>query len=105
MVILLMHNYFEVIFWFASAHHLLHHWQWLELSGDGILSSLREALTLMVSFSFQGGAAVTQMGQLVLLFQAAIGVLMTLIMLARFISILPTPETMDEFEQKTDPTP
>lgn len=99
MVILLIHNYFETVVWFACAHFLLAHWNWIELTGNGLLGSLREALTLMVAFSFNGGAALNQMGQLILLFQAAVGVLMTLVMLARFISILPTPDTMDELEQ------
>lgn len=99
MVILLIHNYFETVVWFACAHFLLAHWNWIELTGNGFLGSLREALTLMVAFSFNGGAALNQLGQLILLFQAAVGVLMTLVMLARFISILPTPDTMDELEQ------
>lgn len=99
MVILLIHNYFETIVWFACAHFLLAHLSWIELSGSGMLGSLREALTLMVAFSFTGGAALTQMGQLILLIQAAVGVMMTLVMLARFISILPTPDTMDDLEQ------
>ncbi|MBF58272.1 MAG: hypothetical protein CME80_11220 [Halomonas sp.] len=99
MVILLVHNYFETVVWFACAHFLLMHWGWMELSANGLLGSLREALTLMVAFSFNGGSALNQMGQLILLFQAAVGILMTLVMLARFISILPTPDTMDELEQ------
>lgn len=98
MVILLIHNYFEVIAWFACAHHLLAQLDQVSLTNHGVLAGLREALTLMVAFSANGVGAISTMGHAMLLFQAAIGILMTLVMLARFISILPIPKTMDEHE-------
>jgi hypothetical protein len=39
------------------------------------------------------------LGDILIFIQSVIGLFMALLILARFISLIPTPETLDEFEK------
>lgn len=59
---------------------------------------MRESLLVMVTFSGATLKYEKPEGLLILLTQSGIGIFMTILVLARFISLLPSPETMDEYE-------
>ncbi|BAU26563.1 hypothetical protein DFP93_10855 [Aneurinibacillus soli] len=109
LVILLLHNYVEVIIWFAAAY------VWLANLGKAVIPL--EAMTtpfgtFMYSFltmvGFGSNSINTDMlknitiWHSVLVVQAIIGLFMTLICLARFVSLLPAPDTMNPQEQKAE---
>jgi hypothetical protein len=100
-VLLLLHNYIEILFWFAlfyrnfsflfdSRHILL----------DSVRGSLYFSLVTMSTLGY-GDIIPKETKSLSLIFtQTSIGIFMALLILARFISSIPTPKTLDEFEKE-----
>jgi hypothetical protein len=98
-VILLLHNYFEVIFWFAAGYIFAGRACLVQIENATLSGVLHDSLQIMVSLSSDTLKPIGWEGHLILLGQSGIGVFMTLLMLARFVSLLPNPQTMDEFEK------
>jgi hypothetical protein len=109
LVILLFHNYVEVILWFAGSY------TWLANLGLGILPPAMMGSwfsTFMYSFLTMVGFGANSISEYtlshltpwhtVLLLQAIIGLFMTIVCLARFISLLPAPDTQNPEEQKAE---
>ena len=99
-VILLLHNYVEIIFWFALFYHNL---DWAFETGRVSLSSFFAALNLsfvkMTTFGYTTIYPKETLGGILVFIQSAIGLFMVLLILARFISLIPKPKTLDEFEK------
>ena len=95
-VILLLHNYFEVLIWFAAAYILAERAGFVTIADGGVFGVLRQSLLFMVSFS--GDIKGSGLGLFLILLQSGVGVLFTVVVLARFLSLLPTPATMDDAE-------
>jgi len=99
-VILLLHNYVEIIFWFALFYH---HWDWAFETGkasfDSIPGVLNFSFVTMTTFGYTTIFPKETLGNILTLTQSAIGLFMALLILARFISLIPTPKTLDEFEK------
>ncbi len=99
-VILLLHNYAEIIFWFALFYH---HWDWAFEAGrvalDSFLGALNFSFATMTSFGYTTIAPKETLGDVLTLIQSVIGLFMVLLILARFLSLLPKPKTLDEFEK------
>lgn len=101
-VILLLHNYFEIICWFGVVYTFFYR------SGDLVMgpglpdpsffSVFRDSLLLMFSFNSDWQSPSTDTGLLIFSLHATIGVFMTVLAFARFLALLPPPETKDEFE-------
>lgn len=99
-VLLLLHNYAEVIFWLASTYTLFadefdHKW------GGGTrraLGGLYSSFITMTTFGEFDLLPKTDLAAILLLFHTSIGLFMTLLSLARFISLIPTPKTKDVLE-------
>lgn len=99
LVILLLHNYLEVILWFATSYMILSYsFEVLEQKGN-IFTMLLFSFKTMVTFG-SGIEEFTSVGHCAVIAQAIIGLFMTLICLARFIGLLPKPETMDDTEKE-----
>jgi hypothetical protein len=100
-VLLLLHNYIEVLCWFALFYRNL---SFLFDSKHILLDSLGGSLYFsLVTMSTLGYGDITpkERGGLFLVFtQISIGIFMALLILARFISLLPKPKTLDEFEKR-----
>ncbi len=99
LVLLLLHNYVEIIFWFAAsyiyfAESFVHKWGKGTFAG-GIYSSFI-AMSTFGDFNLTPKDAI---GAAILAFQSASGLFMTLLSLARFIGLLPKPKTKDELER------
>lgn len=101
-VLLLLHNYFEIIFWLACTYTVLstefeHKW----LSGTGtVFGGIYSSFITMTTFGDFDLLPKTTLAAAVLLFHATVGLFMTLLSLARFISLIPAPKTRDAIEIK-----
>lgn len=101
-VILLLHNYFEIIFWLACTYTVMaanfeHKWQ----SGTGtVFGGIYSSFITMTTFGDFDLMPKTTAAAFVLLFHATVGLFMTLLSLARFISLIPAPKTRDAVERK-----
>lgn len=95
-VILLLHNYFEIILWFGASY--------LVLAGDFAFEGLPRSLAGVIYSSFAvmsgfGSPAVrpmTAVGLCILWAQSLVGLFMTLLSLARFVSIMPAPGSLED---------
>lgn len=101
-VLLLLHNYFEIILWLACTYTVMaadfdHKWQ----SGSGtVLGGIYSSFITMTTFGDFDLLPKTTVAAFVLLFHATVGLFMTLLSLARFISLIPAPKTRDAIERK-----
>lgn len=99
-VILVLHNYAETVFWFALFYRNA---DWAFKTGgvalDSFLGSVEYSFVTMTTFGYTAISPRETLGHVLTLIQSAIGMFMTLLVLGTFISFLPTPETLDEFEK------
>ena len=101
LLIMLLINYIEIIFWFSLVHLNLS-----SILNESLVSiNLIEALNLsffeMTNFGFSIFAeTLSPCGILIAMIQGGIGLFMALFILARFISLIPSPVTEDEVEDK-----
>jgi voltage-gated potassium channel Kch len=99
-VVLTLHNYVEVICWFAGAYATLN-----TVFGEkaSVVSTFAGALYFsLVTMATVGYGDITptsSTGRLLVTAQIAIGLFMTLVILARMVSYLPTPRTLDDAEK------
>jgi hypothetical protein len=101
-VLLLLHNYVEIIFWLACSYTVMsadfeHKWQ----SGAGtVFGGIYSSFITMTSFGDFDLMPQTTAAAFILLFHASVGLFMTLLSLARFVSLIPAPKTRDVVERK-----
>ena len=100
LVLLSLHNYAEIIFWFALFYRNL---GWAFETGkitlNSFLTSLNFSFLTMTTFGYSTIFPKETLGEILTLTQSIIGLFMALLILARFISLIPTPQTMDEFDR------
>ena len=101
MVILLVHNYAEIIFWFAIIY-LNRNWSAQKDTLSLFLESLNLSFVTMTTFGQTEVSPPGNLGKALTLIQSVIGLFMSLAVLARFISLLPEPKTLDKYEQPLD---
>ncbi len=100
MIIALVHNFFEIIFWFAVSYLAFNINFGNELATLNPFSVIYFSMLTMVSYSSTIAAEGWSLTAIFILhFQAIIGVFMTLISLSRFISLFPKPKEMDAVEE------
>jgi hypothetical protein len=99
-VVLLLHNYIEIIFWFAIFYRNAG-WAFKTLSEDldSFFVSLNFSFVTMTNFGHTVVSSTTIFGYILVFVQSVIGLFMTLLIIARFISLLPKPDTLDESER------
>jgi hypothetical protein len=99
-VLLLIHNYIEIIVWFALIYRNSHD---LFNIKNGCLNSFWGSLYFsLVTMTTLGTGDITpntSMGTFIVIIQTLIGIFMALLLLARFVALLPKTKSMDEFEQ------
>ena len=98
-VILLLHNFIEIIFWFALFYRNLT-WAFVtpNINLNSFLHSLNFSFYNMTTFGHTLIFPKTNLGYVITFIQAGIGIFMSLIVVSRFISLLPPPKTIDEYE-------
>lgn len=95
---MLIHNYFEILFWFSIAYIFLVRAEHFQIEQMSVLSVFRQSLLLMVAFAGDDMRPVTDFGAVLVLVQSCVGVFMTIVVLARFLALLPPPASIDEFD-------
>ena len=98
LLILLMCNYLETIFWFAACYSIFAAHQLLQASGPPHIALLRESIMLMVANWSGSFTHLTRAAWVVVTIQDLLGLLMTIIIGARFISLLPRRASTDANE-------
>lgn len=98
LVILLMCDYLETIFWFATWYTMLG-FAHLLVTGPKTLTVLRESLVLMVANSTGKVEATSSWSLALVTLNSAIGLFLTSVVVAYFVSLLPRPGSMDESER------
>lgn len=101
-VLLLVHNYFEIIIWLAGTYIVLadqfaHKW---EGGTRTVLGGVYSSFITMTTFGDFDLLPKTNLAAVVLLFHTTVGLFMTLLSLARFISLIPAPKSKDPVELK-----
>lgn len=98
MTIALLHNFFEIIFWFAGTFITLQF-----ITNASVPLAVYTSFTHMVTYSMDLDESKWSMVAIFILqFQAIIGVFMTVLSLARFISLFPQPASKDPLEQEAN---
>lgn len=101
MVVLLLHNYVEIIFWLACTYTVLasdYTRKWVDGTGT-LLGGIYSSFITMTTFGDFDLAPKTDLAAMILLFHASVGLLMTLLSLARFIGFIPKPDSNDPTER------
>lgn len=101
MIVALIHNFFEIIFWFAATYVALEFTFEHSLEQFNPIMVVYYSFIAMVSYTthIEKGSW-TLLATAVLHLQAIIGLFMTVISLARFVAFFPKPETMDQRERE-----
>lgn len=101
LIILLIQNYFEIIFWFAAQYVFFGQlFSFLvEGTADSVLGAVYTSFVVMTSFGVENISPSGVLAYTIVIAQAMIGLFMTLLSLARFIGLLPAPGTMTKEEQ------
>lgn len=100
LAVLLICNYVEIIFWFAAIYLALGDHVVFKLFNNerNTLTSLYSSFIVMSTFGDQNIVPNTSIGLLFSLYQSAVGLFMTALVLARFFGILPAPKSSDRLE-------
>lgn len=99
-VILLLHNYVEIIFWFAIFYRNFGYaFETGEINLNSFFVSLNFSFTTMTTFGYSNIYPKENLGYILILIQSIIGLFMALLILARFISLLPIPGTLNKYEK------
>jgi len=101
-VLLLLHNYAEIIFWLGCTYTVLaddyvHKW---DSGAHTTLGAIYSSFITMTTFGDFDLLPKSDLAAIILLFHATVGLFMTLLSLARFISLIPAPKTRDPIELK-----
>jgi len=102
-LILSLHNYFEIIFWFAAMYA-----NWRSLFGlscgkkiSTFLGALYFSMVNMATLGFGDIYPENDYGRLIVTSHLIVAVFLTVLILARFISYLPKPRSMDKKEDES----
>lgn len=100
MVLLLLLNYIEILFWFAL---FFRNWSFLfcsrYVSLDSFWGALYFSLVTMSTLGYGDISPKETWGLIFIIMQNSVGIFMALLILTRFISLLPRPETLDNLER------
>ncbi|QTC40389.1 hypothetical protein I7V34_14515 [Bacillus sp. V3] len=96
MILLLLHNFIEIIFWFGSTYILFTDNFSVNLKDFSIVEVIYLSFIRMTNFGSSPLNYTSSTGLQLLWFQSIIGLFMTLIVLARFLGTLPSPKTFDD---------
>jgi len=101
MVVLLMQNYFEIIFWFAAQYIFFNGLFSFSVEGshESVFGAIYTSFVVMTSFGYYNVTPLGVLAYSLVIGQAMIGLFMTLLSLARFIGLIPTPKSRDITEQ------
>jgi hypothetical protein len=99
-VILLLLNYLEILFWFALFYRNFYSlFDSSNIQLNSVSGSLYFSLVTMSTLGYGDITPIDSLGQIFIVVQTLIGIFMALFIIARFISLLPRPGTLEESEK------
>jgi hypothetical protein len=98
MVLLLLHNLFEIVFWFSFVYAFFTGYFEDNIRAMNVFRLIGSSFSIMTTFGQNEIQYNCNAGYLVILFQSFCGIIMSVMSLARFIGLLPMVESKDEFE-------
>ena len=100
LVVLLLQNYTEIVFWFAAIYVALNPYLDFKLQGTAstFIGGVYSSFIVMTTFGEPNMVPKNLWTVGLILYQSVIGLFMTLVSLARFIALIPTPDSSDKFE-------
>ncbi|MGD8190274.1 hypothetical protein ACQCN2_09860 [Brevibacillus ginsengisoli] len=101
-VILLIHNYMELIFWFASSYTILSKTLDLGMRFHGVGDIILFSFLTMVTFGSSSVKEIVHIGHAIIFVQAIIGLFMTIVSFARFVGLLPKPASQEIIEKEEE---
>jgi hypothetical protein len=101
MVILLLHNYAEIVAWFATAYVVIGARSVDIPEQRSVIGALYGSFQTMVSLGPGQIVHHDSTGMLLVWAQSLVGLLMTILVLARFISMLPSVDSLDARERRS----
>ena len=101
-LILAVHNYFEVLIWFAIFYRNFFDSFISKFDLNTINISLYYSLVTMSTLGYGDIAPRTTEARMMVFTHTVIAIFLTLMILARFISLLPKPKTRSEHEKNND---
>jgi hypothetical protein len=106
LVVLSLQNYVELLLWFAFAYRNAAAWfSSAKIPVDTASGALYFAVVTMATVGYGDITPINRRGAAIVVAQSAVGLFMTLMILARFVGILKPPATLDPFEAETPPNP
>lgn len=102
LLILALHNYFEVLVWFAVAYRTFSS-QFKPNGGVDVSSLIGSLYYSLVTLSTVGYGDITPVGTggtVLVVAEILVGLFLTLLILARLVAFLPAPQTLDTAEQQ-----
>lgn len=104
LVLLLLHNYLEVLCWFGVFYTFFYRSGDLTIPAQNVefFTIFRESLLMMISFSPERNEPMTSLGMFVITVHSFVGIFMTVIVLARFLALLPAPESKDAMDNRKE---
>ena len=100
LVILLLQNYIEIIFWYTFAYSTFNA---SFANCSNFLNSASQAIAIsfnaMTSFGLQITQPIKLLGYFLYFSQSAIGVFMVIVILSKFMAIIPQPRSIDQFDK------
>ncbi len=99
-VILLFLNYIEIAFWFALFYRNMGQaFETYKASLNSFPTALHFSLVTMTGFGNSSISPTNTLSYIVTSIHMAIGLIMVILILTTFISLIPKPKTLDEFER------
>jgi hypothetical protein len=100
MLLLTLHNYSEIVFWFAAGYR---YWS-AAFDDESVvatpLGALYYSTVTMTTLGYGDVVPVNDIGRALVVLQLGVTVFMTLVILGRFVSYLPIPKTLDHTERR-----
>lgn len=101
LALLLFQNYLEVILWFAALFSLFsgsfeYHFANGQSQSVTILATVYASFKVMTSFGFENIRPRSTFGYSLVMAEALIGLFMTIVVISRFVGLLPRPDTIKE---------
>jgi hypothetical protein len=94
-VVLLLQNFAEIVLWFAAAYAIFSGPQ-LVPHDPSVGGLIRESFLTTVTFGSSSPQVIGSEGLALVAWQGLVGLLVTLLSLARFVGLLPRPESRDQ---------
>lgn len=100
-IILLLHSYLEILLWYAAFYlHFNQSFATGLTSLQNPIQAIGYSFYTLTTFGYAVTAPIDQLGYFLVLSEAVIGLFMALVILARFLSLLPSPASLDPYEKK-----